>query len=226
MPGTLAPARATRQTDPMGPRRWWDERVLPRLTHRACQGADVDRWRAPVCARAQGVVLDIGFGSGPNLEHYPAAVTRVLVADPSDLAWELASSRVAAFDRPVERVSPDAADLSALADGSVDTVVTAWALCTVPEVERALAEARRVLRPGGALHFVEHSLAPDAGTVRVQRLVQPVWGRMAGGCHVDRDLPRVIEAAGFEVSLDRARYIAPGPMRAWGWFVTGSARPT
>ncbi|HMM95952.1 class I SAM-dependent methyltransferase [Phycicoccus sp.] len=209
----------------MGPRRWWDERVLPRLTHRACQGSDVDRWRRPVCSRATGVVLDIGFGSGPNLEHYPEAVTRVLTAEPSDLAWELAGPRVSAFGRPVERTSLDAADLSGLPDGSVDTVVTAWALCTVPRLEQALVEARRVLRPGGALHFVEHSLAPDAGTVRVQRFVQPVWGRMAGGCHVDRDLPRVIESAGFAVTLDEARYIAPGPMRAWGWFVTGTARP-
>ena len=210
----------------MGPRRWWDERALPRLTHRSCQGADVDRWRRPVCSRASGVVLDIGFGSGPNLEHYPASVTRVLTAEPSDLAWDLAQERIAAFGRPVERTSRDGADLSMLPDDSVDTVTAAWSLCTVPEVERALVEARRVLRPGGALHFVEHSLAPDAGTVRLQRFVQPVWGRVAGGCHVDRDLPRVIEAAGFSVTLDDARYIAPGPLRAWGWFVTGTARPT
>ncbi|MBM6399207.1 class I SAM-dependent methyltransferase [Phycicoccus sonneratiae] len=209
----------------LGVRRWWDERALPRLTHRSCQGADVDRWRAPVCAAATGVVLDVGFGSGPNLEHYPAQVTRVLAAEPSDLAWELSGPRREAFGRPVERTTLDAADLSALADGSVDTVVTAWALCTVPEVETALAEARRVLRPGGALLFVEHSLAPDARTVRWQRRVQPVWGRVAGGCHVDRDLPAVIAAAGFAVDVERARAIAPGPLRAWGWFVSGTARP-
>ncbi len=210
----------------MGVRHWWDQRALPRLTHRSCQGADVDRWRAPVCRAATGVVLDVGFGSGPNLEHYPAAVTRVLAAEPSDLAWELSAPRRRAFGRPVERTSLDAADLSALADGSVDTVVTTWALCTVPEVGAALTEARRVLRPGGALHFVEHSLAPDEGTVRWQRRVQPVWGRVAGGCHVDRDLPVLIEQAGFAVELERARYIGPGPARVWGWFVSGSARPT
>lgn len=207
-------------------RRWWDERALPRLTHRSCQGADVDRWRAPVCRAATGVVLDVGFGSGPNLEHYPPAVTRVLTAEPSDLAWELSQPRREAFGRPVERTSLDAADLSALADGSVDTVVTAWSLCTVPEVGAALAEARRVLRPGGVLRFVEHSLAPDEGTVRWQRRVQPVWGRVAGGCHVDRDLPALIAEAGFAVELEQARYIGPGPARVWGWFVSGSARPT
>ncbi|MBD3781572.1 MAG: methyltransferase domain-containing protein [Micrococcales bacterium] len=210
----------------MDPRRWWDQRALPRLTHRACQGADVDRWRLPVCERASGVVLDVGFGSGPNLEHYPAAVTRVLTAEPSDLAWELAADRVAAFGRPVERTSRDAADLSMLTDDSVDAVTSAWALCTVPDVEGALAEARRVLRPGGVLHFVEHSRAPDAGTARAQRAVQPVWGRFAGGCHVDRDLPALLEAAGYRVELDRATHIGPGPVRVWGWFVSGTARPT
>lgn len=208
----------------MGLRGWWDEHALPRLTHRACQGPDVDRWREPACRRATGVVLDIGFGSGPNLPHYPTAVTRVLAAEPSDVAWQLAADRIADFGRPVDRVSRDAADLSAVADDSVDTVVSAWALCTVPALEVALAEARRVLRAGGEFHFVEHSLAPDAGTVRVQRAVQPMWGRVAGGCHVDRDLPRIIAGAGFAVDLEQSRYIAPGPLRAWGWFVTGTAR--
>ncbi len=210
----------------MGPRRWWDERALPRLTHRSLQGEDVDRWRRPVCGAAEGVVLDIGFGSGPNLPFYPASVTRVLAAEPSDLAWELAADRVAAFGRPVERASLDAADLSGVSSGSVDSAVSAWALCTVPDLTGAFAELRRVLRAGGALHFVEHALAPDAGTVRLQRAVQPVWGRLAGGCHVDRDLPRLLADAGFVVDLTRSRYIAPGPLRAWGWFVTGTARPT
>ncbi len=213
-------------TVPMGLRSWWDERALPHLTHRACQGDDIDRWRRPVCRRATGVVLDIGFGSGPNLPHYPDAVTRVLAAEPSELAWDLAAGRIADFGRPVDRASRDAADLSEVADDSVDTVVSAWALCTVPELPAALAEARRVLRPVGEFHFVEHSLAPDRGTVRVQRAVQPVWGRVAGGCHVDRDLPRMLEDAKFAVDLEQSRYIAPGPLRAWGWFITGTARPT
>lgn len=199
--------------------------MLPRLTHRSLQGADVDRWRGPLCAGAAGVVLDIGFGSGPNLDHYPAAVTEVLAADPSDLAWELARPRIEAFGRLVTRPATDAADLSAIRDASVDTVVSAWSLCTVPDVDGALREARRVLRDGGRLRFVEHGLAPDERVRRTQRAVQPVWGRVAGGCHVDRDVAATIERAGFAVDVDRAEDIAPGPFRAWGWFVAGAATP-
>ena len=157
-----------RHTGPVGPRRCWEEKVIPRLTHRVCQGADVDRWRRPVCSQASGVVLDIGFGSGPNLEHSSSAVTRVAAAEPSDLAWELAGPRVAAFGRPVERTSLDAADFSALPDGSVDTVVTAWALCTVPRVKtrtvrgpaRAATRRRTALR--GALAGSEYRHAAAA----------------------------------------------------------------
>ena len=203
---------------------WWRERVLPRVNHRALAGRDADAWRAPVCAAATGVVLDIGFGSGPNLPHYGAHVGRVLAAEPSDLAWSLAAQRVRDFGRPVERVSTDAATLTGLGDDSVDSAVVAWSLCTVPDLTGALREVRRVLRPGGALHFVEHAAAPDEDVARRQRRIQPFWEPVAGGCHLDRDLPALLAAAGFEVEVTRARYVTVGPMRPWGWFVSGAAR--
>lgn len=209
----------------MSVRERWEDRALPRLTHAVMASPGVQRWRDPACRRARGVVLDIGFGSGPNLPHYPASVTRVLAAEPSDLAWGLAAERVAAFGRPVERVATDAASLVRLANDSVDSVVSAWSLCTVPDLPRALAEARRVLRPGGALHFVEHSLSPSERTARAQRRLQPYWGPVAGGCHLDRDLPALIAAAGFTVEIDRGDHVVPGPLRPWGWFVRGTARP-
>lgn len=208
----------------MGLRERWEERVLPRLTHRALQAEPALGWRRDVCAGARGVVLEIGFGSGPDLEHYPAAVTAVLAAEPSDLAWELAGERIQAFGRPVERVATDAADLP-LDDASVDTVVSTWSLCTVPHVEVALREARRVLRPGGSLRFVEHSLSPDPGVARSQRRIQPWWGPVAGGCHVDRDVPALMRDAGLTVEVERAASVAGWPGRPWGWFVTGTARP-
>ena len=209
----------------MGLRDRWEERVLPRLTHKALQAEPALTWRRDVCAGARGVVLEIGFGSGPNLEHYPTSVTRVLAAEPADLAWELATERIRTFGRPVERVSTDAAHLP-LADASVDTVVSTWSLCTVPAVEAALREARRVLRPEGTLRFVEHSLSPDEKVARAQRRIQPWWGPIAGGCHVDRDLTALMEDAGLTVEVDRAASIAGWPGRSWGWFVTGSVRPT
>ncbi len=198
--------------------------MLPRLTDRALRGEPAASWRGAVCAGASGEVLDIGFGSGPNLEVYPADVTRVMAAEPADLAWELAADRIRAFGRPVDRVAVDAAALP-LADASVDTVVSTWTLCTVPRVEEALREARRVLRPTGTLRFVEHGLSPDPGVARTQRRVQPWWGPVAGGCHVDRDVVALLTDAGFVVEVDRAADVAGWPARSWGWFTRGTARP-
>ncbi|MBR7743961.1 class I SAM-dependent methyltransferase [Phycicoccus sp. BSK3Z-2] len=206
-------------------RGFWRERVLPRLNHRALAGADASAWRAPVCAGAVGTVLDIGFGSGPDLPFYGDAVTRVLAAEPSDVAWRLAAERVVTFGRPVERVSLDAADLAGMPDEAVDTAVSAWSMCTVPDLVGALVEVRRVLRPGGELRFVEHARSPDPRVARAQDRVQPVWGRVAGGCHVDRDLVGMLDAAGYDVTVARAVSVAGGPARPWSWFVTGSARP-
>lgn len=208
----------------MGLRERWEDHVLPRLTHRALQGEPASTWRREVCAGASGTVVEVGFGSGPNLEHFPPTVTTILAVEPADLAWQLASDRVEDFGRPVERVATDAADLP-LEDESADTVVSTWSLCTVPEVTAALHEARRVLRPGGTLRFVEHGLHPDPVVARRQRRMQRWWGPVAGGCHVDRDLPLLMRDAGFVVDVTRAEDVAPGLARAWGWFVTGTARP-
>jgi ubiquinone/menaquinone biosynthesis C-methylase UbiE len=203
----------------------WSERVLPRVVDLVLSERVSREWRERVCAEATGTVLEIGFGSGLNLPHYRAGVERVLAAEPSDRAWEIAGPRIEDFGRPVERVSPDAARLP-LGDRSVDTVVSTWSLCTVPDVRSALTEARRVLRPGGTLRFVEHSRAPEQAVRRVQDTIQPVWGRIAGGCHVTRDIPELVRAAGFDLETDAA-YLSRFPVaRPWAWFVVGTARPT
>ena len=212
------------ETGRVDPRRWWEARALPRLVDLVLADDGARRYRDRATAGLAGVVVELGFGSGRNLPHYPGSVERVLAVEPSDLAWERAAERVAGFGRPVERVGPDGASLP-LPDTSVDAVVSTWTLCTVPEVEAALAEARRVLRPGGELRFVEHALAPDPVVRRTQRAVQPVWGAFAGGCHLDRDLPALLADAGFDVDVADARYVTPWPARAWGWFVHGTARP-
>lgn len=198
--------------------------MLPRLVDATLAGPASGTWRRSVTAGLAGEVLEVGFGSGTNLPHYPDEVRRVLAVEPADLAWARAGDRVQAFQRPVERVGVDAATLP-VDDASVDAVVSTWTLCTIPDVGAALAEARRVLRPGGELRFVEHSRAPGGWVERAQRTLQPVWGAVAGGCHLDRAIVDLLEGAGFAVALDHDGYVVPAPAHPWGWFVLGVARP-
>ena len=203
----------------------WNERVVPHLVDLALGERVTGGWRERAVAGVDGVVLELGFGSGANLIHYGPAVERVLAVEPSDVAWEKASARIESFGRPVERAGLDGAHLD-VPDASVDAVVSTWTMCTIPDLGSALAEVRRVLRPGGRLHFVEHSLAPSARVVRVQRRIQPTWGRLAGGCHLDRDIPAEVAAAGFAIPDLRTRYASRlWPARPFGWFVTGAAEP-
>jgi ubiquinone/menaquinone biosynthesis C-methylase UbiE len=205
-------------------RAWYEDHVLPRVMDVALTDRAAGTWRRTVCEGATGTVLEIGFGSGRNLPFYPAEVTEVLAVEPADLAWERARPRVTAFGRPVHRIGLDGARLAA-DTSSVDTVVSTWTLCTVPDVVAALAEARRVLRPGGRLRFVEHSLAPSDRVAGVQRVLQPVWGPLAGGCHITRDIVGLMTNAGYAVELTYAGFVAGGPAKPWSWFATGTASP-
>jgi ubiquinone/menaquinone biosynthesis C-methylase UbiE len=125
----------------------------------------------------------------------------------------------------VERVGLDGASV-ALPDDSVDAVVSAYTMCTIPDLEAALAEMRRVLRPGGSLHFVEHGLSPDAPVAERQRRWTPRWRKVAGGCHLDRDVAGLVEASGFNLSEVEALYL-PGPdfAKPWSWLTIGRAEP-
>lgn len=205
--------------------RWWEQRVVPRLVDVALGERTTGGWRDGVAAPVSGEVLELGFGSGTNLRHYRDSVTRVLAVEPSDLAWDKAQGPITTFGRRVDRVGLDAATLQ-LEASSVDAVVSTWTMCTIPDLGSALSEARRVLKPGGRLHLVEHSLSPSPRVARVQRRLQPGWGRLAGGCHLDRDIPQELEAAGWDTAGLRARYASPLlPARPFGWFVSGSADP-
>lgn len=201
----------------------WNDRVVPAVIDVVLGERTTSGWRAKVAGEATGTVLEIGFGSGLNLQHYGPGVERVLVVEPSDLAWARAADRIEQFARPVERVGLDGARLK-LSDASVDDVVSSWTMCTIPDLSGALAQIRRVLRPGGRLHFVEHALAPSAGVARVQRRMQPVWGRVSGGCHVDRDIASELARAGLHAPDLKQRYASTmWPARPFGWFVTGRA---
>jgi ubiquinone/menaquinone biosynthesis C-methylase UbiE len=199
---------------------WYVDRVVPRLADATLRGAEVTSARARVCAGLAGEVVEVGFGSGRNVPHYPATVTRVLAVDPSTLGRELAAERVAASPVPIEYVGLDGEQLP-LEDETVDQVLSTWTLCSIPDVGRALGEMRRVLRPGGSLHFVEHGRAPQPKTARWQDRLTPIQRRVFGGCHLNRPIDQLIEHAGLRLTTLR-NYFVSGP-KPFGYTFEGVA---
>jgi ubiquinone/menaquinone biosynthesis C-methylase UbiE len=202
---------------------WYSEQAVPRLLALLMRGTDYQRLRARTLAGLHGEVLEIGFGSGLNLPFYPAEVTRITAVEPSAVGRQLGADRIAASRVPVEFAGADAQALPA-ADQSADCVLSTWTLCSIPDAAAALAEARRVLRPGGRLHFIEHGRSPDAKVARMQRRLNPLQRALAGGCHLDRPIDRLITAAGLEVTRLETYYV-PGP-RALTWTFEGVASRT
>jgi ubiquinone/menaquinone biosynthesis C-methylase UbiE len=194
--------------------------ILPRAEDLVMRNQEYRRPRARAAAGLAGEVLEIGFGSGLNVPYYPPAVKRVRAVDPATLGRKLAAQRVAASTVPVEYIGVDAQALP-LGDSSVDNVLSTWTMCTIPDVARALAEIRRVLRPGGALHFAEHGLSPDEKVARAQNRLTPLQRRVAGGCHLNRPIERLLLESGLELTrLDN--YYLRGP-RAFGYTFEGVA---
>ncbi len=187
----------------------YERYVLPRVINQVCGAKSLHQLRRRVCSGLAGDVIEIGFGSGLNVPFYPAAVAAVAAVEPSDLSWRLARDRVAAAAAPVSRSGLDGQSLP-FDDGSFDVALSTWTLCTIPDVTAALKEVRRVLRPGGQLHFLEHGLAPDERVRRWQRRLDPLQQRIAGGCHFTRPIADLVTAAGFTITeLDV--FYEPGP---------------
>ena len=196
------------------------EHVVPRLVDLACGSSGFDRWRARATEGLAGRVVEVGFGSGHNVPHYPADVDVVYAVEPARLARRLAERRIAASPVPVEHVGLDGQQIP-LADASCDAALCTFTLCTVPDPEQALSEMRRVLRPGGTIHFLEHGLSPDPRVATWQRRLEPLQRRLADGCHLTRDPTTLVEHAGFVMEQNEQRYVRGA--KPWCWVTLGVA---
>lgn len=196
--------------------------MLPHLLHFAMRQEILMPFRRRVISAAEGRVLEVGIGSGLNLPLYGPSVRAVTGLEPSPELLQMARKRAATAPVPVELLEASA-EAVPLDTASIDTVVTTWTLCTIPDAPRALTEIRRVLKPGGTLLFIEHGRAPEPGVARWQDRLDPLWTRAAGGCHLNRKIDDLISTGGFRiVSLANARL--PGP-RTHTFLYEGRARP-
>ena len=196
------------------------DRVQPRLLDLAMARPAMRSIRARVCAGLAGDVLEIGYGSGRNQPFLPTAVTGVWAVDPSATGLGLSAARRAGSAVPVVLAVGSAESLP-YPDGRFDAALSTFTLCGIPDPVTALAEVARVLRPGAALHFVEHGLAPDAGVIRWQRRGSRL-NRAVAGCELDRDIPALLAAAGLTVTSMTAAY-EPGAPRVSGFLYEGRA---
>lgn len=188
---------------------FYDDRILPHLVNLAMRNRQLLPYRQRLIAAARGRVLEIGIGSGLNLSFYAAGVEQVIGLDPSPRLLAMARRAGGRTPVPLELVEASATGIP-LEDRSIDTVVATWTLCTIPRAVDALREMRRVLRPSGALLFVEHGRAPDASVRWWQDRLTPAWRCIGGGCHLNRPIRTLVESGGFRIAQLKTGYM-PGP---------------
>lgn len=199
---------------------WWTERVVPHLVDVSLRTEPIMELRAEICEGLSGHVLELGFGSGLNLAVLPDEVTGVDAVEPSERGWKMSAKRRASAHLPVHRVGLDGQQLAA-EDASYDAVLCTFTLCTIPDPALALAEVGRVLVPGGRFHFLEHGLAPTARMATWQRRLDPIQRRLAGGCHLSRDVPGLVADA-LVVDHVRSEYL-DGAKSPWTYGHLGAA---
>jgi ubiquinone/menaquinone biosynthesis C-methylase UbiE len=198
------------------------EQVLPRVVNKAMDTKVEREIRPRVCSGLRGQVVEIGFGTGLNTVHYPPEVTRVYAIEPSAVSMRLAEQRLAACGTPVELGGLTGEQLD-LPSAEFDAVLSTWTLCTIPNIAAALGETRRVLKPEGVFHFVEHGHSPDAAVARWQERLEPLNKRVFGGCHLSRKIDEHIARAGFVIEqLDP--YYTKGAPKPFGYTFEGRAR--
>jgi SAM-dependent methyltransferase len=199
---------------------FYNEQVVPRLVEWTLGTSGFDKFRARAAEGLTGRVVEIGFGSGLNLPHYPPEVDEVLAVEPARVARQRAERRVRGATVPVAHVGLDGQVLP-LDDASCDAALCTFTLCTVPDPSRALSELLRVLKPAGTVHFLEHGLSPDPGVAKWQHRFEPLQRKLADGCHLTRDASSLVEDAGFVMQRNEQRYVQ-GP-KPWCWFTLGVA---
>jgi SAM-dependent methyltransferase len=199
---------------------FYSTHIVPRFIDKALGTPAMQEGRNAVAAGLSGTVLEIGFGSGLNVASYPLEIELVYAVEPALTARKIAVPRIAASPIPIQYAGLHG-ETVALADNSCDGALCTFTLCTIPGVEQALAELRRVLKPGGRFHFLEHGLAPDAKTQTWQRRLDPLEKRLADGCHLTRDPVELVKAAGFELEFVHSEY-TKGP-KPWVFMTFGQA---
>jgi ubiquinone/menaquinone biosynthesis C-methylase UbiE len=201
---------------------FYKDRIVPHLVHWAMRNRQLQPYRERVTSAAEGRVLEIGIGSGLNLSLYPQKVSEIVGLEPAHRLVGMARDAAARSPLRVALIE-GSAEAIPLEAKSIDTIVTSWALCSIQDPMTALAEMRRVVRPGGQLLFVEHGLAPEQKVRRWQHRLTPMWKRIAGGCHLDRPISDLIQEAGFEITHLDTDYME-GP-KLMTFFYQGRAKP-
>ena len=197
------------------------DQVLPRFQDKVMDRKSTREVRERVCAPLRGEVVEVGFGTGLNAQYYPSEVSKVLAVEPSRVCMRIAEPRIARSSVPVENAGLTGERLD-LPSEQFDAVLSTWTLCTIPDLDAALGELRRVLKPGGTFHFVEHGRSPNTKIARWQDRLQPLNGFLAGGCHLNRHISELIARAGFTIDhLDT--YYFKGEPKAMGYTYEGYA---
>ena len=202
----------------------YQDRVLPYLIHLSMRQGNLATYRQRLLSAAEGRILEIGVGSGHNFRYYSERANHVIGLDPSPKLLSMAREtiRSQAFPFPVELLQASAEAIP-LRSGSLDTVVTTWTLCTIPNVTSALAEMCRVLKPDGRFLFVEHGLSPDPAVRRWQDRLTPIWKRISGGCHLNRAISQLVQDAGFRIDRIETGYMKG--LKPMTYMYEGFARP-
>ncbi|MDG1486021.1 MAG: class I SAM-dependent methyltransferase [Porticoccaceae bacterium] len=204
---------------------FYDEYILPHFLNCACGSKPIVYQREKVVPLAEGLVLEVGIGSGLNIPFYDSSkVDKILGLDPSEELNRMALKVAAKNGIPVEFIL-GGAEAIPLPDNHVDSVLVTYTMCTIPQVAAANKEILRVLKPQGKMIFCEHGLAPDANVSKWQNRIDPYWGKIAGGCHLNRNIPALITEAGFEIESMEQMYLPSTPRFAgydyWGTAVAG-----